>query len=303
VSLFDEPGPAPDLRAATPGPSVRLRLQVAYDGRRFHGFAAQAAGVRTVAGVLAGALERVLRLPAAPELTCAGRTDAGVHAWDQWVHLDVPATDPDLGGPDLGGPDHGGPEIGGPDHGGPDLGGLQRRLVKLLGPEVVVRSASLAPPGWDARRSALSRTYRYRVLTAPVPDPFAAGFVWWVPGALDRRAMDLACDALIGEHDFASFCRRQQRSDGEPATLVRRVEAAGWCESEPGELRFEVTANAFCQQMVRSLVGTLVEVGAGRRRAGDMLGVIRARDRSAAGGVAPPEGLMLWQVRYPPEGG
>jgi tRNA pseudouridine38-40 synthase len=303
VSLFDEPGPAPDLPAAPAGPSVRLRLQLAYDGRRFHGFAAQAAGVRTVAGVLAAALARVLRLPAAPELTCAGRTDAGVHAWDQWVHLDVPATDPGPHGPHVDGPDLDGPDLDGPDVDGPDLDGLRRRLVKLLGPEVVVRSASLAPPHWDARRSALSRTYRYRVLTAPVPDPFTAGFVWWVPGGLDRRAMDLACDALIGEHDFASFCRRQQRADGEPATLVRRVEAAGWCESEPGVLRFEVTANAFCQQMVRSLVGTLVEVGAGRRRAGDMLGVIRARDRSAAGAVAPPEGLMLWQVRYPPERG
>jgi tRNA pseudouridine38-40 synthase len=264
---------------------VRVRLQVAYDGRRFHGFAAQAAGVRTVAGVLAGALERVLRLPAPPELTCAGRTDAGVHAWDQWVHLDIPASR-------LEGRSGPGADL--------DLDGLQRRLIKLLGPEVVVRSASLAPAGWDARRSANSRTYRYAVLTTSTPDPFRAGFVWWVPETLDRRAMDLACDALIGEHDFASFCRRQERADGEPATLVRRIEAAGWCEPEPGVIRFEVTANAFCQQMVRSLVGTLVEVGTGRRRAGDMLGVIRARDRSAAGPVAPPDGLVLWHVGYPP---
>jgi tRNA pseudouridine38-40 synthase len=253
---------------------------VAYDGRRFHGFAPQAVGVRTVAGTLAGALERVLRLPAPPDLTCAGRTDAGVHAWDQWVHLDVPEPPAGL-----------------------DLEGLQRRLVKLLGPEIVVRSASLAPPSWDARYSALSRTYRYEVLTSAVPDPFRAGFVWWLPGGLDRRAMDLACDAVIGEHDFASFCRRQAGSDGEPMTLVRRVAHAGWSEPEAGLLRFEITANAFCQQMVRALVGTLAEVGAGKRRAGDMLGVLRARDRAAAAPVAPPDGLVLWAVRYPAEAG
>ena len=268
---------------------MRLRLQVAYDGRRFHGFAAQAVGVRTVAGVLAGALGKVLRLDSPPALTCAGRTDAGVHAWDQWLHADL--------------------RPGGPV----DLAGLQRRLLKLLAPEVVVRGVGLAPQGWDARHTALSRTYRYTVLTTAVPDPFRAGFVWWRPGPLDVRAMQLACDAVVGEHDFSSFCRSQVRggvagaevgeSDRVPASLVRRVMDAGWREAEPGVLRFEVRANAFCQQMVRSLVGTLVEVGAGRRRAGEMLSVIRARDRAAAGTVAPPDGLVLWQVAYPPSAG
>jgi tRNA pseudouridine38-40 synthase len=248
-----------------------VRLQVAYDGRNFHGFAAQAAGVRTVAGVLGSALQRVLRLPGPTPLTCAGRTDAGVHARDQWVHLDVPEDRAD------------------------DLPGAQRRLVKLLGPEVVVRSISPAPAGWDARRSARSRTYRYAVLTTAVPDPFQARFVWWRPGCLDRRAMELACDAVIGEHDFASFCRQ---GDG---GSVRRVIAAGWSEPGPGVLRFEVRANAFCQQMVRSLVGTMVEIGAGRRRAGDMLGIVRAGDRAAAGPVAPPDGLVLWEVDYGPD--
>jgi len=261
---------------------VRVRLQVAYDGRRFHGFAAQPVGVRTVAGVLAGALERVLRTPAPPVLTCAGRTDAGVHAFDQWVHADLPAaalTPPSGIGP----------------------ADLQRRLIKLLGPEVVVRSVSLAPPDWHARHSALTRTYRYTVLVTPEPDPFRAGFVWWVPAQLDGRAMDLACDALIGEHDFATFCRRGDRGEGPAASLVRTVRCAGWSEPEPGLLRFEVTANAFCQQMVRALVGTLVEVGRGKRRAGDMLGLLRARDRAVAGAVAPPDGLVLWRVTYPAE--
>jgi tRNA pseudouridine38-40 synthase len=251
---------------------VRVRLQVAYDGRRFLGFAPQVPGVRTVGGVLAGALERILRLPAAPALTCAGRTDAGVHAWDQWVHLDVPegtAIDPT---------------------------DLRRRLVKLLGPEVVVRSVELAPEGWDARRSALTRTYRYTVLTTATPDPFRAGFVWWVPGELDVRGMQLACDAIVGEHDFSSFCRKQADRH-----LVRTVRNAGWKDVGAGELQFEITADAFCQQMVRALVGTLVDVGAGKTRAGEMMGILRARDRSTAGQVAPPDGLVLAAVAYPNE--
>ena len=238
--------------------------------------------MRTVAGALAGALERVLRTPTPPVLACAGRTDAGVHAWDQWVHADLPAA-----------------ALAPPSGMAP--ANLQRRLVKLLGPEVVVRSVSIAPPGWHARYSALTRTYRYSVLTTADPDPFRAGFVWWVPGPLDRRAMDLACDALIGEHDFTTFCRRVDRGEGAPAGLVRTIRSAGWSEPEPGLLRFEVTANAFCQQMVRALVGTLVEVGRGKRRAGDMLGLLRAQDRGAAGAVAPPDGLVLWQVSYPAE--
>jgi tRNA pseudouridine38-40 synthase len=235
-----------------------------------------------VAGVLAGAIEKVLRLEAPLEMTCAGRTDAGVHAWDQWVHVDLPAeaieTDDAAGTP--------GAAV--------DPAGLQRRLVKLLAPEIVVRSVDIAPDGWDARYSARSRTYRYSVLTTPVPDPFRAGFVWWVPGPLDLRAMQLACDPLIGSHDFASFCRRQGDAD-----LTRTVTAAGWEAAEPGLLRFEITANAFCQQMVRSVVGTLVDVGTGKRRAGEVLAILRAKDRAKAGTVAPPDGLVLWEVDYP----
>ena len=230
-----------------------------------------------MASVIAGAMEKVLRLPGPIQLSCAGRTDSGVHAWDQWVHLDVAA----------------GREL--------DLAALQRRLVKLLAPEVVVRSVGVAPEGWDARHSALSRTYRYSVLTGPVPDPFRAGFAWWLGEELDLRSMQLACDALVGEHDFTSFCRKQFRPDGEPAPLTRRVHYAGWSEPEPGLVRFEIRANAFCQQMVRSLVGTLVEVGTGKRRAGDTLAMIRARDRAVTGPVAPPDGLVLWEVAYPPD--
>jgi tRNA pseudouridine38-40 synthase len=251
-------------------------MTLAYDGTGFHGFAAQPGGVRSVAGSLSAALARVLRLPAPPEVTCAGRTDAGVHAWGQVAHIDVPAATAST----------------------IDLQDLRRRLVKLLGPAIVVRTVSTAPEGWDARRSARRRSYRYTVLNRPLPDPFLHGRVWLVEQPLDLRAMQLGCDPLIGEHDFASFCRRVPGEDGD-ASLVRRVLDAGWVDLGDGVLRFDISATAFCQQMVRSIVGTLVDVGRGKRRAGDMTSILRARDRAAAGIVAPPEGLCLWSVEYP----
>jgi tRNA pseudouridine38-40 synthase len=285
MTLFDEtaqPAPGSQGAAVDPGPQGaavdrglqrRLRLTVAYDGSGFHGFAAQPAGIRTVGGTLAAALERVLRLPAPPPLTCAGRTDAGVHAWGQVVHVDVPMDAAD------------------------DLAGLQRRLTKLLAPAIVVRDVSAAPEGWDARRSACLRRYRYTILNRPLPDPFAHAWAWLVDAPLDLGALRLACDPLIGEHDFSSFCRKPE--DG--ASLVRRVVDAEWVDLPDGFLRFDISASSFCQQMVRSIVGTLVEVGLGHRRAGELAGILRSADRAAAGAVAPPHGLCLWEVRYPPQ--
>ncbi len=248
-------------------PVTRVKLVVAYDGSGFHGFWANE-GVTTVGGTLAAALEQVLGHPV--ELTCAGRTDAGVHAWGQVVTFDTTAE--------------------------PDLARLQQSLNRLCGPEVVVREAEAVGADFDARHSARARTYRYTVLNRPVPDPFLRATTWHVPAELDLRAMVLGCDPLIGEHDFSSFCRRP-RTDP-PASLVRRVQAARWDDLGDGLLRFEITANAFCHQMVRSVVGTLVEVGRVRIRAGEMLGIIRARDRQAAGPPAPPHGLCLWSVTY-----
>jgi tRNA pseudouridine38-40 synthase len=274
VTLFDEtPTEAPEPQPESPvADTVRVRMTIAYDGSGFHGFAPQPAGIRTVGGVLGGAIERVLRLAAPPPLTCAGRTDAGVHAWGQVAHADLPVE----------------------GRAGPlDLADLHRRLVKLLAPSVVVRELDVAPPGWDARRSACSRSYRYRILNRPVPDPFLHGQVWLVDTPLDLAAMRLACDPLIGEHDFASFCRKD--SD---RSLVRRVLDAGWVDLGEDQLRFDITATSFCQQMVRAIVGTLVDVGIGRRRAGELSGILRAGDRSTAGPVAPPGGLCLWEVGY-----
>jgi len=260
-----EPGlePAPTRREPR-----RLRLLVAYLGTPFHGFALQP-GLRTVASELTGALEKLAGHPV--QLTCAGRTDAGVHAWGQVVSLDVTS--------DL------------------DLGRLQRSLNKMLGPEVVVREAGWAAAGFDARRSALSRRYRYQVSCARWPDPLAAPTVWHLGAALDLRAMQAGSDPLLGEHDFSSFCHAVR---DRPGPLVRRVLAADWHDIGNEQLRFEIEATSFCHQMVRSIVGTLVEVGLGRRRAGDVLGILRARDRASAGPVAPARGLCLWEVTYPP---
>ncbi|HZD66312.1 MAG TPA: tRNA pseudouridine(38-40) synthase TruA [Acidimicrobiales bacterium] len=267
------------MAAEAPDTTVRVRLTVAYDGSGFHGFAPQP-DRPTVAGALAGAIERVVGAPV--RLTCAGRTDAGVHAWGQVVHADLPAP--------LGDDGEG--------TGALDPAGLARSCTALLGPAIVVREARVAPPGFDARRSALSRRYRYSILAGPSMDPLLAGRVWHVADRLDRRALAAATDPLLGEHDFAAFCKRPP--DG--GSLVRRVLDARWSASRvrAGELlAFDIEAGSFCHQMVRSVVGTLVEVGRGRRRAGDLVGILGAGDRSLAGPVAPPEGLCLWAVRYP----
>lgn len=266
VSLFSvEAGPAAP-RAVRVGETVRVRLLVAYLGRGFHGFAAQP-GLPTVAGALSAALERRLRHTV--ELVCAGRTDAGVHAWGQVVSFDARA--------DV------------------DLVGLLRALNKTLAPAVVVRAAALATPAFDARRSATWRRYRYRILNRDVPDPFLAATTWQVPARLDLASLRLACDPLYGEHDFSAFCRRPPAPG---ASLVRRVYDARWFDAGDGLLCFEIEASSFCQQMVRSLVGTLVEIGRGRRRAGDMTAILRSGDRAAAGPPAPPHGLCLWEVGY-----
>jgi tRNA pseudouridine38-40 synthase len=247
---------------------IRVRMTVAYDGRGFHGFAVNP-GVRTVAGSLADALERILRHSV--ELTGAGRTDAGVHARAQVVSFDADGGDDGL-----------------------DLGRVQRSLNKMLGPEIAVREASVAAADFDARHSARSRVYRYTVLNTPWPDPFWAGRSWHVERPLELGLLRLGADVVIGEHDFTSFCRA---ADGE-VSLVRRVVEARWETGGDGLLHFWIEANAFCHQMVRSIVGTLVDVGSGRKRAGDVRAVLEARDRQAAGPVAPPDGLCLWAVRY-----
>jgi tRNA pseudouridine38-40 synthase len=261
----------PDDPAAPTGPLVRVRMTVAYDGSGFHGFAPNP-GVATVGGTLAGALARVLRHDV--ELTCAGRTDTGVHAWGQVVSFDA---DPDRYDPLT----------------------LQRSLNRLCGPAIVVRDVRTVGADFDARRSAAGRTYRYTIVNRPVPDPFLAHVAWHVDEPLDLDLLRLGCDPLIGEHDFAAFCRRARLRDGGEASLVRTVRRAEWTDLGEGVLRFEIEANAFCHQMIRSVVGTLVDVGLARKHAGELLGIIAGRDRAKASSLAPPQGLCLWSVSYP----
>lgn len=267
MTLFD-----PDDAVGEAGrPGERVALVVAYDGAEFHGFA-ENEGVATVQGTLVRTLARITGRPVA--VTGAGRTDAGVHAWGQVVSIDV---DPD----------------------GVDLGRLVRSVNSLCGPRLVVRAAYVVPADFDARFSARWRRYRYTVLTTPHPNPFLAATSWHVPHPLDLADLRLAVDPFVGEHDFSSFCRRPKVAVGEPApSLVRRVLDARWDDLGAGLLRFEIRGTAFCHQMVRSIVGTLVDVGLGRRRAGDMLTILRTRNRAAAGPVAPPHGLCLWEVGY-----
>ncbi len=269
--------PGADPVVPPPDPVVRVRLTVAYDGGAFHGFARQP-GVETVAGALARALARVLRVPDV-DLTCAGRTDTGVHAWGQVVTFDAPAASLDR----------------------LPAAELAHAVNRLCGPQVVVRDAAVVDGSFDARFSARSRLYRYTILNRPYPDPFLAATSWHVPVPLDVRAMTMACDPFVGEHDFSSFCRRPKARAGEaaePVSLTRRVLSARIEAGPDGVLWFWIEANAFCHQMVRSITGTIVEVGRGKRRAGEVLGIIRARDRHAAGDLAPPQGLCLWRVRY-----
>jgi tRNA pseudouridine38-40 synthase len=252
------------------GSRAVVKMVVAYDGTDFSGFAVQHGqpAVRTVGGVLAHAIGKVLRHEV--DLTCAGRTDAGVHAWGQVVSFE---SEPGL-----------------------DEWRLQSAVNSMLGPEVVVRSCEIVAPGFDARHGAQWRRYRYTIINRPVQDPFRDRFVWWVPEPLDLRALRLAADPFVGEHDFASFCRK----GSEGSSLTRVVLDSAWYDEGDGVLRYEIRAGSFCWQMVRAIVGTLVEVGAGKRRPGEMLAILRAADRNAAGQLAPPRGLCLWDVGYSP---
>jgi len=273
VSLFDElsEDELPEEPTSGPaGPLVRVRLLVAYDGTDFAGIA-PSPGVKTVGGALAASIERVLRHPV--RLTVAGRTDAGVHAWGQVVTFDASAE-------------------------GFDADALQRSLNKLCGPAIVVREVTIEPDTFDARHSATARRYRYTVVNRPWPDPFLVRTAWHVDQPLDLSLLRLACDPLFGEHDFSSFCRKPKVPDGVSYSMVRRVHEARWLDLGDGMLRFDIEASAFCQQMVRAIVGTIVEMGMGKKHPGDMMGIIRGRDRSLAGQIAPAHGLCLWEVVY-----
>jgi len=241
-----------------------VRLDIAYDGTDFHGWARQPR-VRTVEGVLTEALGRLLGEE--PKLSVAGRTDAGVHAEGQVASFTAP--------------------------GDIDLERARRALNRMLGPEIAIRRARRAPEGFDARFSASGREYRYDIETSDTPDPFAARFVWHRPGALAVPAMRAAARSLIGEHDFASFCRAADP----PASTVRNLRTLS-VNVRGTRVGVRAQADAFLHQMVRSLVGTLVRVGEGRLDPAGVAAILAARDRAGAGTIAPAQGLSLLRVRY-----
>jgi tRNA pseudouridine38-40 synthase len=251
--------------------TVRLRLGLSYDGTDFAGWAAQP-GQRTVAGVLTEALERLFGAGDVTGLTVAGRTDAGVHATGQVCHVDVPA---------------------------PRWFMLRdtiiHRLAGLLPVDVRVSSVIDVPNEFDARFSALWRRYCYRVCDAPEGAPplrHRDTLAWRRP--LDIAVLNAASTGVVGEHDFAAYCRRKEN-----ATTVRSISELAWHRDSEGIVIATVTADAFCQAMVRSLVGALLAVGDGRRPVewpGSLLG---RRDRAGEVVVAPPHGLTLVAVGYP----
>jgi tRNA pseudouridine38-40 synthase len=252
----------------------RLRLDLGYDGGEFSGWARQP-GRRTVQQVAEEALGHLLRLREPVSLTVAGRTDAGVHARGQVAHADVPAAGWAAVAPVA-----------------------LRRLRGLLPPDVRVSQVELAPPGFDARFSALCRRYSYRVCDDPAgPDPLRRHDTLAYRRPLDAAAMNEAATLLLGEHDFAAFCRRR-----EGASTIRELTELSWVRAGPGVLAGRVVADAFCHSMVRALTGALLKVGDGTRPPGWPAQVLRAEVRDPSVPVVPPHGLCLEEVRYPEAG-
>lgn len=286
-------------KKAVAEPAVqRWRLNLSYDGSGFHGFAAQG-GIETVAGLLGEAIARTTRIESPPQIVCAGRTDTGVHAAAQVVHVDLPA-DYD--------------------------GDLARSLTRQLSPRIVVQRASKVDGAFDARHDATSRRYRYLIWNASTPDVASALRAWHVNEPLDLRAMRAGCDPLLGEHDFRAFCRRVPDTSADQPIMRRVVDTSlstiPWqvgagairgnglahrvLATPPREpsfdegamIAFEIEAKAFCHQMVRSIVGVLAAVGRRSIGVATVLGYLEAGSREGLPSPAPAHGLCLVAVGY-----
>lgn len=269
--------------------TVRLRLDLAYDGTAFSGWARQPS-LRTVQGVLEDALATVLRTAAhgvpSPHVTVAGRTDAGVHARGQVAHVDVDAAVLEA--------------VRG--RSAPTAqAALVSRLAGVLPPDLVVHRVTTAPDGFDARFAALRRRYAYRICDdSGARDPLSRAHVLWHRRPLDVGAMDAAARSLVGRHDFAAYCKPR-----EGATTIRTLERFTWSRPEDGAdaglVVALVQADAFCHSMVRALVGASVAVGEGRRPVGWPADLLAGRRRDAGAHVVAAHGLTLEEVGYPPD--
>jgi tRNA pseudouridine38-40 synthase len=261
----------PEQKALNEPALRRARLRVAYHGAAFKGWAINN-DIVSVEGVLTDTISTVTRHPVS--LSTAGRTDAGVHARGQIISFDIPADT--------------------------DIQSLMHRINGMCAPHIAVSDAQWAEPAdFDARRDAVWRRYKYTVINTPQPDPLSVDRAWHVRRPLSVPLMNLACDPFIGEHDFSAFCRKLDQIPGAPIPSMHRyIYEAIWHDMGEGVLVFDIRANAFCYQMVRSLVGFMVDVGLKRRPASDARAVLLAKRRDHGSQVAPPQGLVLWEVSY-----
>ena len=242
-----------------------IRLLLEYDGAAYHGWQRQKNAL-TIQEVVETALAKLTGEPV--KLLASGRTDAGVHARGQVANFHTSSQIP--------------------------LKAFHAGLNSLLPRDIAVLNASEAPPDFHARKSARAKTYEYRILSCPEPSPLHRRYAWVLRGTLELEAMARAAAMLLGEHDFAAF----RASGGSPGHAVRKVLDAAWHQGEEGRLSFIITANGFLRGMVRSLVGTMVEIGQGKRQPEEMAALLQSGDRHSVGATAPAQGLFLMEVLY-----
>jgi tRNA pseudouridine38-40 synthase len=242
-----------------------IKLLIEYDGTNYQGWQVQPKGP-TIQGILEEKLELLTGEPI--QLFGSGRTDSGVHALGQVAHFKTQSR--------------------------MDIRTIQRALNSLLTPDIVIQKVEEVDEGFHARKHSKSKIYEYRILNRNLRTAFYHGYVWHIPQRLNLTEMKKATQSLVGEHDFAAF-----RTVGSPTrTTVRRVIRAEWKRRRDGLIRFEIEANGFLKQMVRSIVGTLVEIGKGKMKATDLRKILNSKDRREAGPTAPAQGLFLKEVKY-----
>jgi tRNA pseudouridine38-40 synthase len=242
-----------------------IKLLIEYDGTNYQGWQVQPKGL-TIQGMLEEKLSRLTgeRI----HIIGSGRTDSGVHALGQVAHFKTQSQ--------------------------MDIRTIQRALNSLLPPDIVIQKIEEVDEGFHARKHSKSKVYEYRILNRNLRSAFHRGYVWYIPQKLNLTEMKKATQSLVGEHDFSSF-----RSVGTPTqTAVRRVIRAEWKRGRDGLIRFEIEANGFLKQMVRSIIGTLVEIGKGRMKASDFRQIMNSMERKNAGPTAPAQGLFLKEVKY-----